>query len=56
MAFHYQFQTIEDLVKSLELESKVAIDWFSMNNTIVNPDKFKTMITDKRKRDHYYGD
>lgn len=39
MSFYHQFQTIEDLVKSLQLENEVAIDWSSINNMIVNPGK-----------------
>ena len=44
-------ESIEDLVKSLELESKVAIDWFSLNNMVGNPGKSQAMIIDKGKRD-----
>ena len=44
--------SIKDLVKSLELESKAAIGSFSINNMILNLDKFEVMIVDKRKRDH----
>lgn len=44
--------SFEDSVKSLELESKAAIDWFSINNMIENPDKFQAVILDKMKRDH----
>jgi len=33
-------KNIEVLIKILERESKSAIDWFKMNEMIVNPDKF----------------
>ena len=33
-------KNIEVLIKLLERESKSAIDWFKMNDMIVNPDKF----------------
>ena len=32
--------SIKELIKVLEKESKSAIDWFKMNDMIVNPDKF----------------
>ena len=31
---------MEELIKVLQTESKSAIDWFKMNDMIVNPDKF----------------
>ena len=36
--------SIEELIKVLEKESKSAIYWFKMNDMIVNPDKFQAMI------------
>ena len=43
--------SIEELIKVLEKESKSAIDWFKMNDMIVNPDKSHTMIKNcDRKR------
>ena len=44
--------SIKELIKILEKESKSVIDWFKMN-MIVNRDKFQTMITscdEKRKQ------
>ena len=32
--------SIKELIKVLEKKSKSAIDWFKMNDMIVNPDKF----------------
>ena len=34
--------SIEELIKVLDKESKIAIDWFKMNDVIVNPDKFQS--------------
>ena len=36
--------SIEELIKVLEKETKSAIDWYKMNDMIVNPDKFQAMI------------
>ena len=44
--------TVSRLIKILESESEVVIDWFSKNKMVVNPDKFQAIILDKRKRDH----
>ena len=46
--------SIEELIKILEKEGKSAIDWFKMNNMIVNPDKFRVMIMscDKKEKKH----
>ena len=35
--------SIEELIKILEEESKSAIDWFKMNDIVVNPDKFQAI-------------
>ena len=44
--------SIKELVKVLKKESKSVIDWFKMNDMIVNPDKFQPMIMncDKKKK------
>ena len=34
--------SIEELIKVLDKESKIAIDWFEMNDMIVNLDKFQS--------------
>ena len=36
----------------LKPESNIAIDWFEANKMIVNPDKFQSIIIDKKKQDH----
>ena len=43
-------KNIEVLIKLLERESKSAIDWFKMNDMIVNPDKFQEMILCPNKK------
>ena len=44
--------SIEELLKVLEKESKSAIDWFKMNGMTLNPDKFQAMIMncDKKRK------
>ena len=44
-------KTVSDLIKTLEEESRAAINWFSMNDMIANPDKFKAIILDKQNSD-----
>ena len=44
-------KTVSDLMKTLEDESRAAINWFSMNHMIANPDKFKAIILDKQNSD-----
>ena len=44
-------KTVSDLIKTLEDESRAAINWFSMNHMIANPDKFKAIILDKQNSD-----
>ena len=34
-------KTVKDLINALKEETQVAINWFSSNNMIVNPHKFK---------------
>ena len=38
---HAARNSIEELIKVLETESKSAIGWFKMNDVIVNPDKLQ---------------
>ena len=49
---HAARNSIEELLKVLEKESKSAIDWFKMNSMILNPDKFQAMIMncDKKRK------
>ena len=42
-------KTIDSLKQTLESESKLAIKWFHENKLIVNPDKFKATVLDRRK-------
>ena len=44
-------KTVSDLIKTLEDESRAAINGFSMNHMIANPDKFKAIILDKQNSD-----
>ena len=39
----YAKRDINELLRSLEKESEVAIKWFSDNNMIVNPKKFQAI-------------
>ena len=45
--------TVSRLIKTLESESEVVIDWFKKNKMFVNPYKFQIIILDKRKSDHF---
>jgi hypothetical protein len=40
-------ESIPELLKILETESEVAINWFKSNDMIVNPDKFQAIILNK---------
>ena len=40
--------TIEELINNLETESEIATKWFKDNNMIVNPEKFQTIIIDRK--------
>ena len=42
-------ETLPKLIGTLESESNIAIDWFTKNEMIINPDKFQAIILDKRK-------
>ena len=43
-------ESIPELIKILESESNIAIDWFKNNDMIVNPDKFHAIIINKNGR------
>ena len=47
--------TIEKLISTLEKYSQAAIDWFKINEMIVNPDKFQAIVVKKncRMKDSY---
>ena len=40
-------KTINELIEKLESESKNAIKWFTENNMIVNPEKFKAILINR---------
>ena len=42
-------ETVSKLIDMLESESNIAIDWFTKNEMIINPDKFQAIILDKKK-------
>ena len=42
--------TIQELISILEKESQNAIDWFTQNEMIINPDKSKAIIINKNGR------
>ena len=42
-------ETLSKLIGTLESESNIAIDWFTKNEMIINPDKFQAIILDKKK-------
>lgn len=44
----YTSESLEDLVKTLEIESEKATEWFRINNMIVNPGKFQAIIIDRK--------
>ena len=44
--------TVLRLIKILESESEVALDWCMKNKMVVNLDKFQEIILDKWKSDH----
>merc|ERR1711937_239987 len=41
--------TINELIKVLENESNIAIDWFKSNQMLVNPDKFQAIIINPKR-------
>ena len=42
-------ETVSKLINTLESKSNIAIDWFTKNEMIINPDKFQAIILDKKK-------
>ena len=44
-------KNIPDLVKVLEEQSNVALDWLAYNEMIANPDKFHAIIVKKDRSD-----
>ena len=47
--------TVEKPISALEQDSQASIDWFKINEIIVNPDKFQVIVVKKnsRKKDSY---
>ena len=43
--------TISDLISKLESDSYIAIEWFKMNKMIVNPNKYQTIVLNKKRSD-----
>ena len=41
-------RTIENLLSTLETESQAAIEWFKLNQMIVNPEKFQAIVVKKK--------
>ena len=42
-------ETVSELIDRLESQSNIAIDQFTKNEMIINPDKFQTIILDRQK-------
>ena len=45
-------EDVSKLISILQSESEVIIDWFKKNQLIVNPNKFKVIAIDQKKRDY----
>ena len=43
-------KSVKELIEILKKESKSAIDWFKINDMMVNPDKFQTIILKSGKK------
>ena len=44
-------KNLECLIKNLEIDSDIAINWFTDNHMIANPDKFKAIVITKNGQD-----
>ena len=47
---------LSQLIKDLQSEANKATNWFKMNNTTVNPEKFQAMIIDKKRQNILMGE
>ena len=49
-------RTIENLISRLETRSQAVIEWFKLNEIIVNPDKFQASVVKKnaKMKDSYH--
>ena len=43
-------RTIENLLSTLETESQAAIEWFKLNEMIVNPEKFQAIVVKRNAK------
>ena len=43
--------TLSEVIRLLESERNIAVNLFTNNKMIINPDKFQTIILDKKKFD-----
>ena len=43
--------TILDLTNKLDSDSNIVIEWFKMNKMIANPNKFQTIVLNKKRSD-----
>ena len=48
------WNSIEELIKVLEKDSKLNNDWFKMNDMIVSPHKFQSMIMRRQKKENKF--
>ena len=48
------WNSIEELIKVLEKDSKSNNDWFKMNDMIVSPHKFQSMIMRRQKKENKF--
>ena len=46
-------RTIENPISTLEAESQAAIEWFKLNEVIVNPEKFQAIVGKKNAKMKY---
>ena len=42
--------TVEELINTSEKESQAAIDWFVLNEMIVNPHKFQAIVVKRNNK------
>ena len=42
-------ETLSKLIGTLESENNIAIDWFTKNKMLINPEKSQVIILDKKK-------
>ena len=47
---NWKYHKKKNLISPLEKESQGAIEWFKINEMVVNPDKFQTIVVKKHCR------